>query len=172
MSAPDAILVMGVSAAGKTRVGRALAQRLGWMFIDADDHHPPANIAKMHAGRPLDDADRAGWLARLAALLAEHRAHGPRAVLACSALKRAYRRRLAHACALAVVHLHIDRATAAARATARSDHFFDPQLIDSQFADLEPPEPAENALVFDATQPVDALVERILRAFERPPGEA
>ncbi len=106
-SAPVRVVVlMGVSGSGKTTIGRALAQRLGWRFRDADDYHPPANVEKMRAGRPLDDHDRAPWLDRLNALLRHDLAKGHPVVLACSALRQRYRDRLsAKVPGVLVVHL-------------------------------------------------------------------
>jgi gluconokinase len=150
---------MGVCASGKTTVGRALADRLGVPFLDGDDHHPPENIAKMRAGVPLDDEDRAPWLARLAARLQAHE-HG--IVLACSALKADYRYILAaFAHNPRFIYLRADCRTIEARMAARTDHFMPPSLVGTQFADLEEPTP-EEALIIDATQPVDAIVDTIL----------
>ncbi|MFW5860213.1 MAG: gluconokinase [Planctomycetota bacterium] len=170
MSATGSIVIMGVSGAGKTTVARALSRAVGRDFIDADDHHPPENVAKMRAGQPLDDADRAPWLDRLARLLAARHRQGRPVILACSALKQAYRDVLARPAPLCIVHLAIDRATVAARAARRRGHFFDPSLIDSQFAALEPP---ENAVEVDATRPVDELVETLCRRLDlaRVPGD-
>ncbi|WP_431103885.1 gluconokinase [Roseateles noduli] len=136
-TAARAIVVMGVAGCGKTSVGQALAQSLGWTFIEGDAHHAPASIAKMQAGQPLTDEDRWGWLERLGQMLAEQ---SP-VVLSCSALKRAYRDRLRRACpALRFVFIDIDRALALQRVADRADrHFFSTTLVDSQFATLESP---------------------------------
>lgn len=132
-----AIVVMGVAGCGKTSVGQAFAQALGWPFIEGDAHHAPASIAKMQAGQALTDEDRWGWLERLGLMLAEQ---SP-VVLSCSALKRAYRDRLRGACpALRFVFIDIDRALALQRVADRADrHFFSTTLVDSQFATLESP---------------------------------
>ena len=154
-------LLMGVAGSGKTTVGRALAARLGLPFHDADAFHPAANLAKMARGEALDDADRAPWLARLAALLAEWQAQGG-AVLACSALKAAYRQQLLRDLApetWRLVHLHADRRTLEQRLRSRQGHFFPPGLLDSQLQALE--EPADGLRV-DATQPLDTIVGNIL----------
>ncbi len=162
------IVVMGPAGAGKTTVGVALAAALGWPFHDGDDYHPPANVARMHAGLPLGDAERAPWLAALGALVARCVAGGASIVLACSALKREYRRVLvpegAAAGAVRFVYLHAAPAVLAARLAARPGHFFAPALLDSQLAALEEPagrdEPAP-ALTVDADAPPDRLVGTI-----------
>ena len=156
------IVVMGAAGAGKSTVGRALAQRLGAEFVDADDRHPPANRAKMARGEPLDDSDRAPWLAALHDLLAQSVASGRRVVLACSALKVAYRAvLLADIPSARVVYLRADRSVLVERLASRRAHFFPPALLESQLATLE--EPAD-ALVIDATLPVDEIVARIVTA--------
>jgi gluconokinase len=163
------VVVAGVSGSGKTRVGAALAERLGWEFVDADDHHPPGNIDKMSAGVPLTDADRAPWLARLNALIRERERQGDDLVLACSALKRAYRARLRDGVDdVLVVHLHVSPELVAARLHARRGHFLPPDLLASQFADLEPPE-GDEALVVDADRPVDVVVDHIAATVEGHP---
>jgi gluconokinase len=150
---------MGVSGCGKTVVGEALAAALGWRFIEGDRLHPPANIERMSAGLPLTDAHRWGWLDAIGERIASARREGTGAVAACSALKRRYRDRLrSHAGELLFVHLVIDKATAAARVAGRKGHFMPASLIDSQFADLEPPGGDEASIALDATRPVDELV--------------
>ena len=131
------VVIMGVSASGKTTVGQLLAQRLGVPYAEADDFHPAANVAKMREGHPLDDEDRRPWLDEIARWLAGHADSG--GVVSCSALKRRYRDRLASA-ARHVFFLHLDgsRELIAARITARQGHFMPPGLLDTQFADLEP----------------------------------
>ena len=147
---------MGVSGCGKTTVGQALANRLGVSFYDADDFHPPANVAKMSAGQPLNDADRAPWLDKLNELLRDN----PGVVLACSALKRDYRRRLAEGVTeLRIVHLHAGFEALQKRMLSRQ-HFMPPALLQSQLDTLEPPTP-EEALILDAGLPVDQLVNAI-----------
>lgn len=150
------LLVMGVSGAGKSTVGRLLADRLGLPFADADDFHPPANIAKQAAGQPLTDEDRAPWLAAIGDWLAG--AQG--GVATCSALKRAYRDRLRAACPrVAFLHLTGPQALIAARQAARQGHFMPASLIASQFATLEVPDPEEGVIPLDVSLSPEALVE-------------
>jgi gluconokinase len=142
------VIVAGVSGSGKTTVGQVLADRLGWEFTDGDWLHPAANIAKMAAGMPLTDADRLPWLRAIAGWLDARIAAGRPAVLACSALKRGYRDLLtAGRLSVKIAFLLIDRDLAVSRLAARHGHFFDPSLLDSQLADLEPPEPDETAVL-------------------------
>ena len=130
------VLVMGVAGVGKTTIGEALAQALGARFIDADDYHPPENVAKMKAGIPLQDADRWPWLERLNEELKEHQ----NAVLACSALKESYRRRLAEGIAdFRIVYLHASAELIRERMKTRQHRYMPPALLDSQLATLEPP---------------------------------
>ncbi|MGG5809993.1 gluconokinase [Falsiroseomonas sp. CW058] len=164
MTAP-LLVVMGVSGAGKSTLGTLLAGRLGLSFRDADDFHPPANIAKMSAGQPLTDDDRRPWLDAIGAHLAAHRGRG--CVVTCSALKRAYRDRLrAAAPGARFLFLHGDAALVAARQAAREGHFMPPSLVASQFATLEPPAPEEGAIMLDVDAPPDVLAERAIRALE------
>ena len=157
---------MGVAGAGKTAVGRALADSLGWSFHDADDFHSRANVAKMRAGTPLTDTDRAPWLATLHALIADHLASGAPMVLACSALRAAYREALrpggAADARVAFVQLDVPPEVAERRLAARSGHYMPASLVASQFATLEPP---RDALRLDATRPVAELVQQIVDAF-------
>lgn len=151
-----AILLMGVAGAGKTTVGRALAEALGWAFVDADDWHPAKNVAKMARGEPLTDADREPWLDRLHALLLDHAARQAPVVLACSALKAAYRARLRDGLpGLCVVYLRASRELIRVRLLARPGHFMRADMLESQFTTLEEP---DDALVMDAGLPVEALV--------------
>lgn len=158
----DAIVVMGVSGCGKTSVGRHLAHRLGWPYLEGDEFHPPANIAKMAAGIPLQDEDRWGWLASIAARISEARCGGDRVVVSCSALKRRYRDRLREAAPrILFVHLQGDRETIMGRMVLRTGHYMPATLLDSQLADLEPPEADELALVFGIDPSPDAIAARV-----------
>jgi gluconokinase len=134
------LLLMGVSGSGKTTIGLALAQWLGWRFVDGDDYHPPANVAKMRAGMPLEDSDREPWLDRLNALLRHSAARGEPVVLACSALRAKYRVRLADRVpGLRMAWLDGDAALIGARVAARQHRYMPASLLASQFAVLEPP---------------------------------
>ncbi len=158
------VLVMGVSGAGKSTVGPLIAQRLGVRFDDADSFHPPANVAKMSRGEPLDDTDRAPWLDAIGAHLAAHEEVG--CVVTCSALKRAYRDRLrVRAPGLRLVFLNGDLALVAARQAARQGHFMPASLVASQFATLEPPAPEEGAVLLDVAATPEALAEAAMTAL-------
>jgi gluconokinase len=156
------LVVMGVCGCGKTTIGEALADALGWPFFDADQFHPPANVAKMSAGHPLDDNDRWPWLDRIADELRGVLARGGNAVLACSALKEAYRARLKRAGDVRIVYLKGDVATIAARLAVRKHEYMPATLLPSQFAALEEP---TDALVVDIRQPIDAQVRFIRDAY-------
>jgi len=161
---PPAIVVFGVAGAGKTTVGRMLAERLDWAFLDADDLHPAANVEKMRSGVPLGDADRWPWFDAVGAWL-DARARERRAsVTACSALKRAYRDRLREGRPqLRFVFLAGSEAMIAARLERRTGHYWPASLLSSQFKALEPPAADEGAVVVDIGPPADALVEEIAR---------
>ncbi|MFF5716865.1 gluconokinase [Streptomyces buecherae] len=172
MHAPHVVVVMGVSGTGKSTIGRSLAALLGVPYAEADDFHPPRNIAKMSAGTPLDDADRAPWLDAIGAW-AQGRA-GQGGVVSCSALKRAYRDRLrAAAPGIAFLHLTGDRDLIAERLSSRKGHFMPGALLDSQFADLEPLQDDERGVAVDVTpQPAvitQRAIEEIARLDEVPP---
>jgi carbohydrate kinase (thermoresistant glucokinase family) len=156
-------VVMGVAGVGKTTVGEAAAARLGWAFLDGDQLHPAANVAKMSAGQPLTDTDRAPWLDACAAEIAAWREAGTDAVITCSALKRAYRDRL-RGPGVRFVYLDASPALVDARLAARTGHFWDNSLAPSQFAALEPPTADEAALVLDAALSVDDLAAAIAAA--------
>jgi gluconokinase len=154
------VVVMGVTGAGKTTVGRLLARALGCDFLDADDYHPAANVAKMRAGQPLTDDDRAPWLARLNEVLGAYAARSAGVVLACSALKAAYRDRLlAGLPESRLVYLRGTKALIAARLEARRGHYMNPALLDSQFAALEEP---DAAIVADIGAAPEAIAAAIL----------
>jgi gluconokinase len=158
------VIVMGVSGSGKSTVGAALAAALGVEFVDGDALHPPANIAAMTAGRPLTDADRWPWLDAIGARIDRWRAAGHGGVLACSALRRVYRDRLAAGRPEVVfAYLDVPAGLLAARLAARRGHFLPASLLDSQLSTLEPPEPDEPAirLKIDRDTSVDAIVAAI-----------
>jgi gluconokinase len=158
------LLLMGVTASGKTTVGHLLADKLGWPFYDGDDFHPPANVEKMSRGVPLTDEDRAPWLARLHQLLADAEARGESVIVASSALKEAYRRVLSDGLrSLRVVYLKGDPATLQARLDHRVGHFMPRTMLPSQMAALE--EPAD-AIVVNAGLPPDVLTQQILAALK------
>lgn len=157
------IVVMGPSGNGKSALGAALAARLGLPFIEGDDCHPPANIAKMARGEPLTDADRAPFLDNVAAELARHPGG---AVAACSALKRTYRDRLrAGLPALTFVLPQVPASVLHARMTSRPGHFMPPSLLASQIATLELPEADEAALLLDGEHPLETLVAAALQSL-------
>jgi gluconokinase len=155
------LVVMGVSGSGKSTVGAAVAQRLGVPFADADDFHPPANIAKMKAGIPLDDDDRYPWLEAIGRWLAERCREG--GVMSCSALKRKYRDQLRRHCPQTeFVHLSGSPEVIAARQASRPGHFMPASLMASQFATLEPLAPDERGMTLDVTHDIDSIVESYL----------
>ncbi|WP_344056952.1 gluconokinase [Sphaerisporangium rubeum] len=159
------LVVMGVSGSGKTTVGRALAERLGVPFADADDFHGEANIAKMTAGVALQDADRLPWLRRVGAWLAGQAGGG---VVTCSALRRRYRDVLREQVPDALfVHLDGDREVVRRRVARRRGHFMPVTLVDSQYAALEPLGPDENGVVLDFSREAGRLVEDFLAATGR-----
>lgn len=154
---------MGVSGCGKTTIGRQLSARLCLPYLDGDAYHPPANVKKMRCGLPLDDADRLPWIKHLNCLLKQ----GP-VMLGCSALKRKYRDILrADVGPVMFVHLSGDREVIAARAAAREGHFMPPSLLDSQYADLEPPQPEELSVTVDVGPPLPEVVEAALQALAK-----
>jgi gluconokinase len=156
------VVVMGVAGAGKTTIGRALAERLGAEFLEGDQFHPAANIAKMSRGEALDDADRAPWLDRLGEELARRGGEGRDVVLACSALKRDYRDRLRRFCpALRFVYLRGDPEMIRARLAARRGHFMPPELLESQFSALQEPAADEAAIAVDVRMATGRLVSDI-----------
>ncbi|MEU2513824.1 gluconokinase [Streptomyces syringium] len=163
---PPVVAVMGVSGTGKTTVGPLVADALGVPYAEGDDFHPPANIAKMSAGTPLDDADRAPWLDAIGAWA--HGRAGRGGVVSCSALKRAYRDRL-RAAAPGIVFLHLtgDRALIAERMEARKGHFMTTRLLDSQFAALEPLDADEAGVAVDVAPGPDAIARRATAALRQ-----
>jgi gluconokinase len=148
------VIAAGVSGSGKTTVGAMLAGRLNWSFADADEFHPAANVAKMHAGIPLTDEDRRPWLRAIAAWMDERIAAGESAVVTCSALKRAYRELLLDGRPSAwLVFLSVDRDRLWRRLATRHGHFFPQQLLDSQLGTVEPPTPDEEHVIVITEDP-------------------
>ena len=163
MTLPAVLVVMGVSGSGKTTVAALLAEQLGWPFGDADSFHSPANVAKMRGGTPLTDGDRWPWLRSMAAWVDETRAAGGHGVLACSALKRAYRDILiGDRPDVRLVYLHGSRALIAKRQAARTGHYMPASLVGSQFDILEEPGPDENPLIVSVEPPPPQVVQHIL----------
>ncbi len=159
---PSPVVVMGVSGSGKSTVGTALAQRSSVPFVDADSLHPPANIAKMAAGEPLDDDDRYPWLERVGEWLGDHRNGG---VVSCSALKRRFRDQLrGHCPQVQFLHLSGSADIISRRLAARTGHFMPVALLRSQLDTLEPLGADEAGVTVDLDQNVDAIVDAFLRA--------
>ena len=162
---------MGVSGSGKSTIGRALAERLHWRFAEGDEFHSAANVAKMRAGIALTDEDRAPWLDAIAAWIRSTRASGERCVIACSALKRAYRERIAgERDDVRFVHLAGDHDTIASRLAQRTGHYMPLSLLKSQFDALEPPAP-DDAVVVSVDSPPEAVVAKVLRQLSLVPGD-
>jgi gluconokinase len=158
------VIVMGVAASGKTTVGELLAKRLGWNFYDADAFHPAENVAKMANGTPLNDADRAPWLAALHALISASIKENRPAVLACSALKESYRQQLLEGNeGVQIVYLKGSFDLIWSRIAQRKDHYMKPQMLRSQFDTLEEP---TDALTFDVSMPVSEIVQGIIKKLE------
>ena len=159
------IVVMGISASGKSTLGSALAKSLGWVFLEGDDYHSRANIEKMRSGTPLNDEDRLPWLRSINQALGRLDKDGRNAVLACSALKRNYREILAQDIKqMRYVYLYGNPQLVRERITNRKGHFMPPELIDSQIAAMEPP---QNAIRVNIEQPVETQAELVLQALGR-----
>ena len=162
----SAVVVMGVSGCGKTTVASRLAERLGWNFAEADTFHLAASIEKMRTGVPLNDDDRWPWLDAIAAWIDVARKNGERCVVACSALKRAYRERLKGGHDdVRFVYLQGAYATVAGRMVGRTGHYMPSSLLQSQYDALQEPTPDENAIVVSIEEPPAVLVERIAATF-------
>ena len=154
---------MGVTGSGKSTLAEALARTLNCPFVEGDSLHPAENIAKMASGVPLDDADRIPFLDNVANALTTAK---PRVVVSCSALKRSYRDRLRRADPqLTFVYPHLTRAQLEARLKQRTDHFMPAALLDSQLADLQPPQPDERCIRLDGNQPTDHQVAHVMAQF-------
>ena len=161
-------LIMGVAGSGKTTLGRALARELGWDFLDADDFHSPDNIAKMAAGLPLTDSDRAPWLAALNRKLISVLRAGRHPILACSALKDSYRKKLLEGVeGIAILYLKGSYDDIWSRLVTREGHYMKENMLKSQFLALEEP---DHALVLDVSLPVAEMLERIFPKYFGSPG--
>jgi len=164
------LVLMGVAGSGKTTVAALLAGRLGWRFEEGDALHPQANIEKMAAGRPLTDEDRWPWLARVADWIDERLDAGQNGLITSSALKRSYRDMLnRRGSGVVFVYLAGSRQTIAERLATRHGHFLPPSLLDSQFADLQEPEPDEPAIRVDVSRPAAVLADEIIQELEQCP---
>ncbi|MFB7494924.1 gluconokinase [Streptomyces sp. NPDC056161] len=171
MRTPHVVVVMGVAGTGKTTIGPLLAARLGVPYAEGDDFHPPASIAKMSAGVPLDDADRWPWLDAIGGWA--HGRAGRGGVVSSSALKRSYRDRLrAAAPGIVFVHLTGDRALVEDRMSHRQGHFMPTALLDSQFATLQPLEPDETGVAVDVSGSPQEIAERAAEALAALPDSA
>lgn len=160
---PCALVVMGVSGSGKSTIADRLAARLGWRYEDGDSFHPPSNVAKMSAGQPLTDEDRWPWLQAIADEIDRVSAAGEHAVIACSALKRAYRAVLVHGRDdVRIVFLDGTQDLIAARLAARKGHFMPPGLLASQFRTLERPDADERPIIVSIDAPVERIVDDIV----------
>jgi gluconokinase len=155
------VIIFGVSGAGKTTIGQLLADELGWRFYEADDFHSQVNIDKMRQGVPLTDEDRWPWLENLGELIKRCVAAGENAVLACSALKEAYRRRLRVNADVKLAFLRGDYELIANQLRQRRGHFMNPVLLQSQFADLEEPKPTEGAAAIQLGRTPREIVQEI-----------
>src|SRR5258708_7407362 len=169
---PCVLIVMGVSGSGKSTIGEKLAERLGWIYEDGDRFHPANNVAKMSAGQPLTDEDRWPWLQAIANEIDRICAAGQHAVIACSALKRAYRDILVHGRKdVRIICLRGSQELIASRLALRKNHFMPPGLLASQFKTLEPPDESENAVTVSIDAPVEKIVDDIIRQLRQNPAD-
>jgi len=166
--ATTSIVVMGVSGSGKTSAARELTRQLGWEYIEGDDLHPEANVAKMAAGQPLDDEDRWPWLRKIAEVIGEHEAAGTSIIVTCSALKRVYRDLLrdGHP-SVWFAHVDVPREVLAERLAKRQGHYMPPSLLDSQLATLEPLGEDEPGDVIAGHGPLEQTVTEVLGDLKR-----
>jgi gluconokinase len=163
-SGPPVVIVMGVAGSGKTTVGALLSGTLGWTYAEADDFHPPANVAKMAAGHPLDDADRLPWLRAIGDWIDARHAAGEPGIVSCSGLKRAYRDLLRDGRPqVRIVFLEGSRDVVHRRMVARHGHFMRPEMLDSQFADLELPTTDEHLLAVSVEHTPTEIVRTIIQ---------
>jgi carbohydrate kinase (thermoresistant glucokinase family) len=161
---PPVLVIMGVSGSGKTTVAQELAARLGWPFEEGDALHPEANVAKMHAGIPLTDADRQPWLERVAAWIDGQRARKQPGIITCSALKRSYRRIIiGDRPEVRLVYLRGSHDLIAERLVGREGHFMPASLLPSQIDTLEEPDPGEDPLTVDVNAPAGQIADEIIR---------
>jgi gluconokinase len=169
-AAPCALVVMGVSGSGKSTIGEHLANRIGWIFEDGDQFHPASNISKMHAGQPLTDDDRWPWLRAIAAEIDRVCRTGGHVVIACSALKRAYRDILVHGRRdVRIVYLDGSQQLIAHRLAKRTGHFMPPDLLPSQFRTLEPPGSDENPVTVSIDASIEAVIDDIVQQLRLTP---
>ena len=161
---PCALIVMGVSGAGKSTIGEKLAERLGWSYEDGDKFHPASNVAKMSAGQPLTDEDRWPWLQAIADEIERVCEAAEHVVIASSALKRAYRDVLVHGRPdVRIIYLDGPQELIASRLALRKNHFMPPGLLESQFRTLEPPDASENPVTVSIDGSVETIVDEIVR---------
>src|SRR5450432_3892093 len=169
---PCALVVMGVSGSGKSTIAEKLAERLNWCYEDGDQFHPASNVAKMSAGHPLTDEDRWPWLRAIADEIDRFCKAGQHAVIACSALKRAYRDILGHGRNdVRIVYLKGTQELIASRLAERKGHFMPPGLLASQFKTLEPPDDSEHPVTVSIDGSVDAIVDDIVRQLRLNPAD-
>ena len=170
---PCALIVMGVSGAGKSTIGEKLAERLGWKFEDGDRFHPPSNVAKMSAGQPLTDEDRRPWLRAIADEIAGVCEAAGHVVIASSALKRAYRDILVNGRPdVRIIYLDGPQELIASRLALRKNHFMPPGLLESQFRTLEPPDASENPVTVSIDGSVETVVDDIIRQLRPGPADS
>lgn len=170
---PCALVVMGVSGSGKSTIADKLAERLSWSYEDGDRFHPASNVAKMSAGQPLTDEDRWPWLQAIADEIDRVCRAGQHAVIACSALKRAYRDVLVHGRRdVRIIFLNGTKQLIASRLAMRKDHFMPPGLLDSQFKTLEAPDASENPVTVSIDASVEAIVDDIVRRLGLGPADS
>jgi carbohydrate kinase (thermoresistant glucokinase family) len=169
LALPVVLVLMGVSGCGKTTVGELLAERLHWPYEEGDALHPPANVAKMAAGHPLDDTDRAPWLAKVADWVDAQLDAGRSGVITCSSLKRSYRALIdRRGAGVEFVYLHGSRELIASRLAGRHGHFMPASLLDSQFVTLEEPGADEPAIRVEIGEPPEAIADDIVQALGLP----